>query len=710
MRTNHPHFHLPVFRFLGLLYLAVGGLIGSAVFAQADSVTAGRLLEADSEPQNWLAHGRTYSEQRFSPLDQINTETVGQLQLAWFHDLPDRRGQEATPLIVDGVLYTSSAWSKVRALDAITGELLWEYDPEVPGEWAVNVCCDVVNRGVAIWENSVLFGTLDGRLISLNADTGELQWETLTVDPNMPYSITGAPRVAKGKVFIGNGGAEFGVRGYISAYDIDTGELAWRFYTVPGNPADGFESEILAEVAKTWTGEWWRLGGGGTVWDSMAYDPELDLLYFGVGNGSPWNQKFRSPEGGDNLFLSSIVAVKPDTGEYVWHYQTTPGEEWDFTATQHMILADLEIDGQMRQVIMQVPKNGFFYVIDRLTGELISAEAVVPVNWASGIDMETGRPVETPNARYRLTETAQLLLPGPLGIHNWHPMSFHPQTQLVYVPVQEISFPYLSEQEMDVTNLRVNLGVDVSAAGLPADPEIKEQALATFRGHLAAWDPVAQEEVWRVQHAGPWNGGVLSTAGNLVFQGTAAGELAAYSADEGEKLWSFDAQTGVIAPPVTYSVGGEQYVTVVAGWGGIFPLLTGEVSHRSGKQINISRVLTFKLGGSAQLPEVEAVSSIVPEPPADVGDADQVVLGKSLFDPYCSSCHGSAAVGGGVIPDLRYSALLHGDGWYEVVLNGAFSEKGMVGFGEELSREDAAAVRAYVIQQANELYSQSNQQ
>ena len=354
-----------------------------------------RIIKADQEPQNWLAHARTYDEQRFSPLNSINDGNVKELGIAWYFDTDTNRGHEASPIVLDGVMFTTSAWSVVYALNAVTGELIWKYDPMVPKEWGYNACCDVVNRGVSVWEGKVFLGTIDGRLISLDAKDGSVIWEQLTIDKSRPYTITGAPRIIKDKVIIGNGGAELGVRGYITAYDVNTGKQDWRFYTVPGNPEDGFESPILEEISKTWKGgEWWKVGGGGTVWDSMAYDPELDLLYIGVGNGSPWVRYIRSPGGGDNLFLSSIVALKPDTGEYVWHYQTTPGDSWDYTATQHMILADLEINKKNRKVIMQAPKNGFFYVLDRETGELISAENYVPTNWATHVDLETGRPVE----------------------------------------------------------------------------------------------------------------------------------------------------------------------------------------------------------------------------------------------------------------------------------------------------------------------------
>lgn len=391
---------------------------------KSPGVSAKDIIQADSS--SWLSHGRTYSEQRHSPLARISKDNVSNLGLAWSYDLGTSRGIEATPIVHDGIIYVTSTWNMVHAIDARSGEVLWTFDPVVDKAQGAKGCCDVVNRGVAIWGDSVFTATIDGRLISLNAKTGKKNWDVNTVDKSKPYTITGAPRVVKGKVLIGNGGAELGVRGYFSAYDADSGEMIWRFFTVPGNPADGFENETMEMAAKTWNGEYWAAGGGGTAWDSMAYDPELDLLYVGVGNGSPWNQSIRSPEGGDNLFLSSIVAVRPDTGEYVWHYQTTPGETWDYTATQHMILAEIEIDGVQRKVIMQAPKNGFFYVIDRTNGEFISAENFVEVNWATHIDQTTGRPVEIADARYS-GKAPHLQLPGPLGAHNWHPMSYSPR-------------------------------------------------------------------------------------------------------------------------------------------------------------------------------------------------------------------------------------------------------------------------------------------
>ncbi len=669
-------------------------------------VTAGTPLvgkvhgSTSADADDWSLHGRTTGEQRFSPLTSINIDNVAELSLAWYVDLPEQRGQEATPLVIDGVMYTTSAWSHVIALDAKTGRQLWHFDPKVPKSTGVKACCDAVNRGVAYLEGRVFVGTLDGRLISLDAATGRPQWSTVTVDQQDQYTITGAPRVANGKVFIGNGGAEYGVRGYLSAYDAVTGRLVWRFYTVPGGPNDPTGTEPVKAQLKTWRGQWWKLGGGGTVWDSMAYDPETNLLYFGVGNGSPWNPNLRSAGEGDNWFLSSIVAVDADTGEYRWHYQTTPGEAWDYTATQHIILVNLKIGNELRKVLLQAPKNGFFYVIDRIQGELISAEPFVNVTWASHVDMQTGRPVVNPDAQYWKTGKAALVAPSWMGGHNWHPMSYSPETRLVYLPAQETSFPYLAEDDQTPARLAVNLGVDVGAAAFPDDPELIEQIKEATTGLLLAWDPVLQKEIWRVEYPGVWNGGVLSTAGGLVFQGSATGFVNAYSARDGRKLWEFAAQTGVVAPPITYEIDGEQFISVSAGWGGIFPLMTGPLVEDAvaGDPINRSRVLTFKLGGKAKLPIVDEKMRQMPNLLAVSVSPESVLRGERVYDRYCVNCHGTGAVGGGVIPDLRFSPLLGSEqAWQEVVMNGVLSHRGMIGFRDELDKDEAEAVRHYVI-------------
>jgi quinohemoprotein ethanol dehydrogenase len=700
---------MPRSRFL-LQIVLVGVLIGVGCKSRprpevATEVNGERIINADREPQNWLTYGRSYNEQRFSPLKRITDQNVSQLGLAWYYDLDTHRGQEATPIVVDGVMFFTSAWSKVFALNAATGAPLWSYDPKVPGGAGVNGCCDVVNRGVAVWDGRVFFGTFDGRLIALDAKTGKPVWETLTVDPNFRYTITGAPRVVRGKVIIGNGGGELGVRGYVSAYDAETGKLIWRFYTVPGDPSKPFESPILEKAAKTWTGEWWRFGGGGTVWDAIVYDPELDLLYIGTGNGGPWNEKYRSPQGGDNLLTCSIVALRPDTGDYVWHYQQDPGDELDYDSDEQIILADLSIDGRTRKVLMQAPKNGFFYVIDRSDGSLISAKPYTYINWTTGMDMKTGRPMETALARYPGQNPAPVV-PGPLGAHSWQPMSYSPLTGLVYIPVNDAGFLYKSPDQFEEKKLAANYGIDVVAAGMPQDPKIKKAILDTVKGKLVAWDPLKQAPAWTIDRPGPWNGGVLSTAGNLVFEGTAGGNFEAYRADTGQKLWSFAAQTGVMAGPVSYAINGEQYVAVLAGWGGVFPLATGEVSFKSGRVRNVSRMLVFKLGGTANLPQLEPTVEQTLQPLPSQGGAVAVHKGEQLFQRYCAACHGDVAVSGGVLPDLRYSSTLETDEWYSDVLGGMLQSDGMVSFAKELSHEDAGAIRAYVVFRRNQSAAQ----
>lgn len=666
-------------------------------------ITQDQLNNAADDGSQWLTYHRTYMAQRYSPNNSINQNNVDQLGLAWYADMDTRRGQEATPLVIDGALYTTTAWSKVKAYNAVTGELLWEFDPKVPKETGVNGCCDVVNRGVAAWQDKLFLGTFDGRLIALDRSSGQVVWETVTVDQSQPYTITGAPLVVDGKVFIGNGGAEFGVRGYMGAYDAENGEQLWRFYTVPDDPANGEQPEYLQQAAETWSGEWWKLGGGGTVWDAMTYDPELDLLYIGVGNGSPWNQSIRSPEGGDNLYLSSIVALRPDTGEYVWHYQTTPGETWDYTASQHIMLADLTLDGEVRKVLMQAPKNGFFYVIDRATGEFISANNFVPVTWAKGIDPETGRPIENPEARYYNSDQVSVVLPGPSGAHSWNPMAYNVEAGLVYIPALIGGFPYLADSNFESKALGFNVGVNFGAIAMPADKAIQQQTMAVTNGALIAWDPVKQEERWRVDYKMPGNGGVLSTAGGLVFQGTIGGELVAYGADSGERLWGFSTQSSVIAAPMTYTIDGEQYVAVMVGRGGIFPLVTGVLAREHGPFRNISRLMVFKLGATGELPPEPALNEVPLNPPTETASQETVDQGTALYGRYCSPCHGDAAVGGGVLPDLRRSGfLLNAAGWKTIVHDGALSERGMVGWQSVMDESEIESIRHYVIRRAHQ--------
>jgi quinohemoprotein ethanol dehydrogenase len=686
-----------------LLCLAVCALSTAAAAAGggASGVDSARI--AAPEPGNWLTTGHSYNEQRYSPLDQVNDGNVGSLGLVWTYKLDIDRATEATPVVVDGVMYTTGAFSIVYALDARSGKLLWKYDPKVPRERAGTACCDVGNRGVALRQGKVYVGSFDGRLIALDAKSGRKAWETDTVpEHSRSYSITGAPLVVKDKIIIGNGGAEFGVRGYVSAFDAETGKLAWRFYTVPGDPKQPPENKAMELARKTWSGDKYAsYGGGGTVWNAFAYDPELNLLYFGTGNGVSWNRVARGESKADtNLFLASIVAVNADTGEYAWHYQEVPGDMWDYDADESIVLADLNIGGKPRKVLLQAPKNGFFYVLDRATGELLSADKFAPATWASQVDLKTGKPV-IDDAASDWTTGPKLVVPGPLGAHNWQPMSFSPKTGLVYIPAQE-GAALLAPDNEAVFNEHLgtwNLGTQPLA--LPEDPKQLQPVIDSYKGRLVAWDPVAQKQAWSQEYRTPWNGGTLSTGGNLVFQGTADGRFVAYAADSGKKLWESPANSGVMAGPVSYTVKGEQYVTVLAGWGGAFPLSFGSISLNA-KVRPEARVLTYKLGGKARLPPPKNAPAAQPEPPALAGDDKLLAQGRDLFNGYCGVCHGLSAVSGGVVPDLRYLTPQKHQIFLGIVY-GARASRGMPSFAGRLKPEEVDAIHQYLIKRAHDL-------
>lgn len=670
------------------------------------NVTTDRIKTASANDE-WLTYGGTYDEQRHSKLENVTTENVDKLGVAWTYDLGTNRGVESTPIVVDGVMYVTSAWSLVYALDAKTGEELWVYNPKVDKSVGVKACCDVVNRGVAVYEGQVFIGVIDGRLEALDAKTGKVNWSIVTVDQSKPYTITGAPRVVDGRVMIGNGGAEMGVRGYLSAYDTKTGEKIWRFYTVPNpnkKPDNEISDEAFTQVANgTWGDEgfWVESGGGGTVWDSIVYDEVHDQVIFGVGNGSPWNRNFRDPSAGDNLFLSSIVAVDAATGKYRWHFQTTPGDNWDYTATQTIILADLPLGdgGATKRVAMQAPKNGFFYVIDVENGQFLSGEAFAPVNWATGLD-ESGRPIETPEARYG--KEPVFITPGAFGAHNWHPMAYNPDLNLAYIPTQEIPAVYQEDPRFAQNEKGWNTGVDLSAGIPPIAPKAVVKAVrSTLKGRLVAWDPQTQSPRWTVEHDNAWNGGVLSTAGNLVFQGKLNGEFNAYNATTGELLWSYNIRSGGASGPGTYAIDGEQYVTITTGWGSAFALTTG-LAFEGRASATVGKVVTFKLDGKGSIAQPN-IPKIDQTAKADAfGDEQAVIRGNVTYSRNCLVCHGALAVSSGVLPDLRWSAITgNADAWRGVVLDGALSSNGMVSFDHALSADDAEDVRAYVLSQAH---------
>ena len=639
---------------------------------------------------NWPSYGLDYAETRFSKLKQVDSGNVARLGLAWSYDLESTRGVEATPLVVDGVMYVSASWSIVHAVDVRTGKRLWTYDPQVNREGGYKGCCDVVNRGVALWQGKVYVASYDGRLIAIDAASGKKVWETDTIiDRKFSYTITGAPRVFKGKVIIGNGGGEYGVRGYITAYDANTGKQAWRWFTVPGDPSKPFEDESMAKAAKTWdpAGKYWEAGGGGTAWDTLTFDPELNLMYVGTGNGSPWARSKRSPAGGDNLYLASIVALNPDTGQYVWHYQQTPGDNWDFTSTQPMILADIALAGKPRKVILHAPKNGFFFVIDRTNGQFISAQNFVDVNWASGYD-KNGRPIETPMAR--VADRPREIIPSAFGARNWHPMSFNPQTGLVYMPVQGIPLTLMDNKNWKFNDAKTGdphggMGWNVATLANVEPPKS-----APF-GRLIAWDPVAQKEAWRVEHVSPWNGGTLTTAGGLVFQGTADGRFLAYDAKSGNKLWETSVGTGVVAAPSTYEVDGKQYVSIAVGWGGVYGL-----AQRATDRKGPGRVYTFMIDGKAKAPEVPSYGrgELVQGVPYD---AKLVAEGTAVYVSNCVFCHGVPGVDrGGNIPNLGYSAQATIANLDKFVFNSPLTKNGMPDFTGKLKAGDVDKLKAFI--------------
>ena len=654
--------------------------------------------------KEWLNYGRTYKEQRYSPLAEINKNNVKELDLAWSFKFDTARGMEATPIMHNGVLYVSTGWSHVHAINARTGAELWHYDAKVPKAHLAKTCCGPVNRGVAIWQKDemsplqVFFGSLDGRLIALDALTGEENWSVQSTPTDGNYSITGAPRIVKDMVIIGNGGGELGVRGYISAYDVSSGEMRWRFYTVPGDRNKPQESEALEKALSSWSGdEWYKLGGGGgTVWDTLVFDPDLDILYIGTGNGSPWNRDLRSPGGGDNLYLSSIVAINPNDGKYIWHYQTTPKENWDYTATQQLILAELTIKGEERKIIMQAPKNGFFYVLDRVTGELLSAEKFGHVTWATHVDMATGRPVESEFADYQ-KNGGSYLWPSPFGAHNWQPMSYSQKTGYIYIPVQSFPAYFTGQKEVRYLENRWNTGVDLNEIRGPQSWVAGRAVMdALVYGELVAWDPIKNERAWTVRHPKPSNGGTLSTAGNLVFQGTWDGVFTAYDAANGDQLWQYQSDSAILAGPITYELDGDQYVAVAQGSGGVVMLTIGDEVRKN--TVNQNRLLVFKRGKSEKgfLPIDDSVVQI--QPLYGHSDTDDATIknGEYLYHTNCASCHGIDATSNYVVPDLRYMTEKTHEDFATIVLGGSLTHKGMIGFYETLNLDDVNMIHEYL--------------
>jgi quinohemoprotein ethanol dehydrogenase len=681
------------------LFATLAGIVLAACRA-VPGVDAARLAGAVTEAGSWLMDGRDYDAQRYSPLSQINESTVKDLGLAWYADLETLRGVEATPLYADGVLYNTSAWNITSAYDARNGRRLWTFDPKVPRERGRYACCEPVARGLALWKKNVIVSTLDGRLIALDARNGRQRWSVRTFGDDWPYTITGTPRVFDGVVVVGNSGADLGVRGFVSGYDADTGRQLWKFFLVPGDPSkgpDGAASDaVLPMMAATWSGEWWKLGGGATAWDSFTYDRKRGVVYIGTGNGSPHTPQFRSPGGGDNLFVCSIVAVDVRTGEYRWHYQEVPKEGWDYTCTQSIVLATLPVDGQPRDVLMHAPKNGFFYVMDRDTGKLISAKNYAPVNWASHIDLVTGRPVTNPAAAFG--EDPVLVTPGPGGAHNWFPMAFSPQTGLAYFPAYEHWYVYAAAPTFEPKPFRSNSGYGAFGGELLKKRlELQKEGDKRERAWLVAWDPLKQAPAWEVPLPRHGNGGVLATAGNLVIEGTTRQTLSIFRATDGMLLWEKHVQSAPVAGPITYDLDGVQYIAVNAGWGGG----AAQIERGLGTAQNraAARLLVFRLGGKVELPPLPDAAP-VPNPPPVTGSEAQIRRGGEVYALTCAQCHGDLAIGG--VKDLRQMTPGTHAQFNDIVLKGLRQDKGMASFAGLVAPDDVDAIHAWLIARANE--------
>jgi quinohemoprotein ethanol dehydrogenase len=662
------------------------------------------LLDAAVAPGDWPMNGRTFDGAHFSPLSDINASTIARLGLAWeFDDFVVRgrthRGAESSPVLRDGILYFTGPWSVAYAVDAHTGKRLWSFDPGVDGQYARVTCCDAVNRGLAVRDGVVYVAALDGFLFALDVKTGKQRWKIDTIyDHRWNYSVTGAPWLAGDKVLIGNSGGEMGARGYVSAYDAASGNLAWRFWAVPGDPKRGpDESPEVALARKTWPADTrWELGLGGTAWDAMSYDPETDTVFVGLGNGDPHPQWLRSAVHGDELFLSSIVALNAKTGHMKWFYQTTPGDNWDYDATQAFIMADLVMRGRLRKVIMQAPKNGFFYVLDRNTGKLLRADKYTKVTWAHGVDIRSGRPRATSQGNYR--NGAKIVYPSLAGGHSWQPMAFSPRTHLVYVPVYETAGRYHADKRGFFKAGTTNMGISVEFPPFDLPPDVARLAGETkpsFEARLKAWDPVAGTARWTSEALAFLSGGVL-VAGDTVFLGSSDGYFYAYDSVTGAQLLKLPVGTAILAAPITYKLDGVQYIAVMAGMGGpqAISFQPGTAAHR---YVNSERLVVFKLDGT-EVPLPPLRTAVASEPiPAKIDAAPAtILLGQTLFDEHCRVCHMKGGADG-MYPNLWNMPPGTVDAFEGIVGGGAYRYAGMANFSDVLSAADIAALKAFIV-------------
>jgi quinohemoprotein ethanol dehydrogenase len=684
--------------FCGIAGLIISCSIGDARPAASGDATHASHYRDWNVGADWSGYGRTYGEQHFAPSAQINDTNIGKLGLAWSLTLPERQSSVTQPIEVDGVIYFTTGYSNVHAVDAASGKELWTYESDAADKAGRNLRISWGSRGIAWWNGAVFTGTIDGRLVAINARTGKELWSRQTYDRNQPAYITGAPRVFDGKVIIGFGGSTGAMRAYVTTYDAKSGKQLWRFFVTPGNPSKGFEDATQATAAKTWAGHWWRYGGGGDAWNAMAYDPDTSTVFIGTGSGYPYNRRARSEDRGDNLFVSSIVALDAKSGAYKWHYQVNPGDTWDYDATMDIQLAELTIAGRRRKVLMQAPKNGFFYVIDRTTGKLISAEPYARVTWAKKIDVTTGRPIEVEGARYPNGATA-IIAPGPAGAHSWMASAYSPQSGLVYIPALDDGDFRFNDKGIDIANWNPPAGNIIEGAFNIQRPT----APAVHPGTLIAWNPAVGKEVWRHEYPTRENSGVLATGGNLVFQGSVDGKFRAFDARSGAVKWQYDAQSAIGSNPISFVSKGRQYVAVLTGLGAGFsqrmaanPFLAEILNSRSQPH----RLLVFAVGGQATIPSSPPPSPIVASGYDIEFDAKQAESGRNLYQQRCLACHGANATSATHAPDLRRSLLpTNGAAFEEVVKGGAMASGGMPAF-DEFSQEQLLSLRHYILGQA----------